>query len=203
MLIRFFENLVGKISIHAPREGCDPGVRDRRAAKRNFNPRTPRGVRPGDVLLIISQSHFNPRTPRGVRPSSLTRPSITNNFNPRTPRGVRLENSPLYQNRVYFNPRTPRGVRLQPGYECKVSDEFQSTHPARGATFECTLLFVFLVISIHAPREGCDLRPSITPAERLNFNPRTPRGVRRPRWGQRSWCSRFQSTHPARGATKQ
>ena len=100
-------------------------------------------------------------------------------FNPRTPRGVRLENSPLYQNRVYFNPRTPRGVRLQPGYECKVSDEFQSTHPARGAT----------VLDGVRGRGAPD------------FNPRTPRGVRPSNRPNQTYSERFQSTHPARGAT--
>ena len=35
---------------------------------------------------------------------------------------------------------------------------FQSTHPARGATFNLGHNFGLLyVISIHAPREGCDL----------------------------------------------
>ena len=56
-----------------------------------------------------------------------------------------------------FNPRTPRGVRLL--YLRPVSNHFvfQSTHPARGATFT------------NAANRG----------ERFNFNPRTPRGVRR------------------------
>ena len=34
-----------------------------------------------------------------------------------------------------------------------------------------------------------------------NFNPRTPHGVRRPRWPTPWRCSRFQPTHPSRGAT--
>ena len=57
-------------------------------------------------------------------------------------------------------------------------------------------------ISIHAPREGCDLpflfyhRPTL-----LYFNPRTPRGVRQRRIGDSTESSVFQSTHPARGAT--
>ena len=33
---------------------------------------------------------------------------------------------------------------------------FQSTHPARGATFNQTDLQLQSKISIHAPREGCD-----------------------------------------------
>ena len=34
-------------------------------------------------------------------------------------------------------------------------------------------------ISIHAPREGCDMLPDDTVRHEVNFNPRTPRGVRR------------------------
>ena len=56
-------------------------------------------------------------------------------------------------------------------------------------------------ISIHAPLAGCDhgtWRPTPFPA---NFNPRTPCGVRLHRPCRSSVKSRFQSTHPLRGAT--
>ena len=33
---------------------------------------------------------------------------------------------------------------------------FQSTHPVRGATAKSSVCANFWVISIHAPREGCD-----------------------------------------------
>ena len=58
-----------------------------------------------------------------------------------------------------------------------------------------------MVISIHAPREGCDTRHIAYRAQKMDFNPRTPHGVRLPwlwLWGR--WCA-FQSTHPVRGAT--
>ena len=57
--------------------------------------------------------------------------------------------------------------------------EFQSTHPARGAT--CTTLQAFCKasISIHAPREGCDIGHLLRERDIADFNPRTPRGVRR------------------------
>ena len=80
--------------------------------------------------------------------------------------------------------------------------KFQSTHPARGATYQFNSIQpIIKCISIHAPREGCDhtlchaLKTGLisihAPREgcddcgaginpRLeNFNPRTPRGVRR------------------------
>ena len=102
------------ISIHAPREGCDPMTPVTRWPSRYFNPRTPRGVRRGDGLA----------EPGGHGD---------------------------------FNPRTPRGVRRAAGGGKVMDIEFQSTHPARGATgaHRFSLIPVF-VISIHAPREGCD-----------------------------------------------
>ena len=85
-------------------------------------------------------------------------------------------------------------------------DEFQSTHPLRGATFHVSLDLLARFISIHAPLAGCDGNPSqgwkpcheisihaplagcdggnkIIAAADLNFNPRTPCGVRRAKMG--------------------
>ena len=78
----------------------------------------------------------------------------------------------------YFNPRTPRGVRLLLLFHSNHRGLFQSTHPARGATKLRLFQVKQLIISIHAPREGCDKMPDIQRGRSLNFNPRTPRGVR-------------------------
>ena len=80
---------------------------------------------------------------------------------------------------VHFNPRTPRGVRRDHLEALTCSGVFQSTHPARGAT--CTTLQAFCKasISIHAPREGCDIGHLLRERDIADFNPRTPRGVRR------------------------
>ena len=52
---------------------------------------------------------------------------------------------------------------------------FQSTHPVRGATaVDDLVLRVQLAISIHAPREGCDLISPTEYALAEHFNPRTP-----------------------------
>ena len=57
--------------------------------------------------------------------------------------------------------------------------QFQSTHPVRGATFIPEPHARPIRISIHAPREGCDIPVMVV------------------------FCgfSKFQSTHPVRGAT--
>ena len=78
---------------------------------------------------------------------------------------------------------------------------FQSTHPARGATQRLDALGHIPGISIHAPREGCDWRQPVAFSVRSDFNPRTPRGVRRSGLTRWAISQVFQSTHPARGAT--
>ena len=78
---------------------------------------------------------------------------------------------------------------------------FQSTHPARGATVLIARPGIHPLISIHAPREGCDRRSGRRFPCRRNFNPRTPRGVRHRAIGAWQAELEFQSTHPARGAT--
>ena len=117
----------------------------------------------------------------------------------------------------HFNPRTPRGVRRKTDEEYYTELEFQSTHPARGATTWLLVLdragTIFQSthpargatrrrwwrgrtappISIHAPREGCDA-PRL-PGRKVSddFNPRTPRGVRR---GSPTICKLFWHFNP-------
>ena len=101
---------------------------------------------------------------------------------------------------------------------------FQFTHPGRGATLILTLDDHGCLVSIHAPREGCDRAVSRDPGTQDGFNSRTPGGVRRlftpanvgksivsihaPREGCDIMIPRndydffqFQFTHPGRGAT--
>ena len=56
---------------------------------------------------------------------------------------------------------------------------FQSTHPVRGATNAASNCSTISIISIHAPREGCDRHQD----------------------SRRHGKTSFQSTHPVRGAT--
>ena len=59
--------------------------------------------------------------------------------------------------RIGFNSRTPGGVRL---YR---RQDYEGSKP----------------VSIHAPREGCDIVSVITRELHIRFNSRTPGGVRR------------------------
>ena len=80
--------------------------------------------------------------------------------------------------------------------------EFQSTHPVWGATKPLTLLVLAQLISIHAPRVGCD--QGLAAVSVLGLI-----SIHAPRVGcdlEISSCStspwRFQSTHPVWGATR-
>ena len=127
---------------------------------------------------------------------------------------------------MYFNPRTPCGVRLQRRQPLGRDNAFQSTHPLRGATCQCSGgWYSWPVISIHAPLAGCDDKLSGSGSGGAYFNPRTPCGVRRDDYCRNGCCPRisihaplagcdaaerlknaqaaeFQSTHPLRGATR-
>ena len=65
------------------------------------------------------------------------------------------------------------------GHSGRICYRFQSTHPVRGATATRANESATAAISIHAPREGCD----VVAVEQLRRD------------------LRFQSTHPVRGAT--
>ena len=215
------------ISIHAPREGCDP-----------------RMVRSASQLSLFQSTH-------PARGATFILPVFAgwHNISIHAPReGCDGTPPGSSSGRSDFNPRTPRGVRLKPLLAHSSLFQFQSTHPARGATRGSPGYRIFpSSISIHAPREGCDRPPLQRPRARFYFNPRTPRGVRRhawppalrrcnlyfnprtPRGVRRRWRAStplranfnprtprgvrlrstsvlmapavFQSTHPARGAT--
>ena len=166
----------------------------------------------------------SPHPVRGATGSRSCWPPSQCHFNPRTPRGVRRDTGIGPHGDANFNPRTPRGVRRRPRVETAPQAEFQSTHPARGATWARLFQSRSHNISIHAPREGCDEAQGVSANKSSYFNPRTPRGVRpalraclsepsvisihAPREGcdqsrraDMPSVREFQSTHPARGAT--
>ena len=86
----------------------------------------------------------------------------------------------------------------------KTSDSkaFQSTHPVRGATRGGITLELGQRISIHAPREGCDLRHRNLGGGQSRFQSTHPvRGATQD-GGRTQNAQQFQSTHPVRGATR-
>ena len=102
---------------------------------------------------------------------------------------------------------------------------FQSTHPVRGATYKPCSCPIWIEISIHAPRAGCDLDIHNHLKEQDEFQSTHPvRGatnvstgsadgsgisIHAPRAGcdelfhpTGDYSGQFQSTHPVRGATR-
>ena len=192
------------ISIHAPLAGCDASHRRDNARHGYFNPRTPCGVRRRSGGASARCARFQSTHPlRGATPPG---------------------RDDMVSGR-HFNPRTPCGVRLYYIFRGQKRAIFQSTHPLRGATRQKQRAINANVISIHAPLAGCDAKSAATPSRRINFNPRTPCGVRHFRaWLRKptqeisihaplAGCdlaralvdarnAEFQSTHPLRGATR-
>ena len=79
---------------------------------------------------------------------------------------------------------------------------FQSTPPARGATYPYVFDALYPIISIHAPREGGDRLPALASTAAKLFQSTPPREGGDGRF--LFHCSAaliFQSTPPARGAT--
>ena len=219
--------LDGAISIHAPREGCDGSSPGRATAPPTISIHAPReGCDTGRPMAGASSRLFQSTHPaRGATLTAAATSSTGSSFQSTHPaRGATTQYPKIARRKFYFNPRTPRGVRLligvyslglrsisihAPREGCDVSwyttnslkHQFQSTHPARGATLSsphrpfshrdfnprtprgvrpvCRSIWeVGKKISIHAPREGCDPCPTVPFMRRSYFNPRTPRGVR-------------------------
>ena len=117
-------------------------------------------------------------------------------------RGATWENREQQLKRNHFNPRSPHGERRRQRVGTGAQSGFQSTLPARGATRVKTFHRVGVEISIHAPRTGSDGRAVRIGADGRDFNPRSPHGERLQLPSKPPFPLRFQSTLPARGATR-
>ena len=93
--------------------------------------------------------------------------------------GCDVTSLPKYLLNTRFNSRTPGGVRPNANALRNMREQFQFTHPGRGATMAIGVYDPQYVVSIHAPREGCDWLTLPLLDWGLCFNSRTPGGVRR------------------------
>ena len=170
----------------------------------HFNPRSPHGERHLALIhsdreklisihaprtgsdryhstLRVNPIYFNPRSPHGERLFTIPFIALTSDFNPRSPHGERrptLSFRPRHGG--YFNPRSPHGERPSHSLLHDFDKHFnpRSPHGERP----------FLPCAAHAPYS--------------NFNPRSPHGERRYRVIGGMGGREFQSTLPARGATR-
>ena len=195
--------LVVRVSIHAPREGCDVGA---------------------DVVQSYNELFQFTHPGRGATRDRSTQSLRLGGFNSRTPGGVRQIPLNIWIAEVSVSIHAPReGCDQDTPKTSRKNNTFQFTHPGRGATRRVLPLPHATMVSIHAPREGCDLmhaettitddsfnsrtpggvrpRAATPPAPICGFNSRTPGGVRRSPASSVAVTPTFQFTHPGRGAT--
>ena len=170
-------------------------------------------------------THFNPRPPQGERPDTF-RPQVVNEQFQSTPPARGATDSQIYlsvhavisihaprkgsDNKsiksppipLYFNPRPPQGERPTAKFTFPFTLSFQSTPPARGATWHGNLYGHPTKDFNPRPPQGerlCRYRSDKT--EQEHFNPRPPQGERQQAIKIIMRFLVFQSTPPARGAT--
>ena len=152
------DGIADVISIHAARVGCDTGRQRLNTEWGYFNPRSPSGLR-----LIARISTFC-----GLLKFQSTQPEWAATVFPLLQPAVK-EN---------FNPRSPSGLRQKWIWCLALWRIFQSTQPEWAATKIGVPWFVFVAISIHAARVGCDSTRSDFSSIKPYFNPRSPSGLR-------------------------
>ena len=102
---------------------------------------------------------------------------------------------------ISFNSRTPGGVRLEHRVLVAALGLVSIHAPREGCDLILSCIALSALVSIHAPREGCDLTIDAYSSSATGFNSRTPGGVRPARATICTATTRFQFTHPGRGAT--
>ena len=193
------------ISIHAPRTGSDPRRSPARRRNAPFQSTLPaRGATRARKTRQSSFAPFQSTLPaRGATCSSFAfcptrRISI---HAPRT--GSDRWSWRRKSIGRYFNPRSPHGERLSGGGKNSPPPQISIHAPRTGSDCRAEDFPRAVAISIHAPRTGSDTE---TPADYIkrecNFNPRSPHGERPEDYGTKWRCWEFQSTLPARGATR-
>ena len=146
-----------RISIHAPRVGCDLPSPPPLPLQPNFNPRTPGGVRRARRCVRLLAHPFQSTHPGWGATGGDNAPLCGAEFQSTHPGwGATIALIMPVQKEKYFNPRTPGGVRLPADQFPTLRVVFQSTHPGWGATSITSALLSIPYISIHAPRVGCD-----------------------------------------------
>ena len=173
-----------QISIHAPHAGCDSYEQIAKTYSVAFQSTHPmRGATRDVVRLIKKQNDFNPRTPCGVRPAARKKAEA----------------------RYFISIHAPHAGCDEAAERFRTAwEQFQSTHPMRGATIPYDSHHVLRGISIHAPHAGCDHIVDMDGREYCEISIHAPHAGCDPvsfEGVTGSPSKRFQSTHPMRGAT--
>ena len=180
--LRLPRHAPGDISIHAPRTGSDRNGCCVSGAGLSFQSTlpargaTPAAGNPGGGTIFQSTLPARGATCPGQ--SSL---QLECNFNPRSPHGERRHHLAKMAGVKFISIHAPRTG----------SDRYsRDNHHCLG------------LISIHAPRTGSDELRALQRDVHEHFNPRSPHGERQGIAGGAASRDPFQSTLPARGATR-
>ena len=172
-------------------------------AWQNFNPRSPCGERPRQVVGHVQRVDISTHAPRAGSDRLLHQPQGPRPyFNPRSPCGERRYSHRPWWPPSGFQPTLPvRGATCIRAIRCRVRPLFQPTLPVRGATaFHCGYSFHQVDFN---PRSPCGERhgPVCPFPPPVHFNPRSPCGERPVGWRDVFRSRLFQPTLPVRGAT--
>ena len=201
-IILMMADLIGGISIHAPRGGSDRDCAEGRK-HRPISIHAPRGGsdeirRRAGVPLNVFQSTLP------VGGATVHRPPNNKKFyiSIHAPRGGSdTADGRWHEPAGHFNPRSPWGERLGPPRRSRGQKEFQSTLPVGGATKSDLPGQNKRRISIHAPHGGSDGNGNGANGGARYFNPRSPWGERPAAIRAAAQAALFQSTLPVGGAT--
>ena len=170
--------MLGIISIHAPREGCDgPRYRSHGGALRFQSTHPARGAtgcaggpeNNCEISIHAPREGCDPVCETGGRQKGISIHA------PREGCDYFLIHENIIVSISIHAPREGCDSTKTPGCRAK---EISIHAPREGCDLERHFYFSKKTISIHAPREGCDPPPPALRKTPSNFNPRTPRGVR-------------------------
>ena len=187
-----------------------------------FNPRSPHGERRENPLRHLRGNHFNPRSPHGERLDKLLPPPILKRFQSTLPaRGATCSQPLLFPMTLTISihaPRTGSDVKCQDALivaapisihaprtgsdeatagKILAEMEFQSTLPARGATWSFLICPSFAQFQSTLPARGATAAAVPVAIAVLHFNPRSPHGERRAeRASIRAGCCYFNPRSP-------
>ena len=126
---------------------------------RRFQSTLPARGATGSVKRIRQVRHISIHAPRTGSDSRMQMArGVVSHFNPRSPHGERRPSRVIVCAGATFQSTLPaRGATFLPPPSSPARAIFQSTLPARGATPDLLVGHVAVLISIHAPRTGSDL----------------------------------------------
>ena len=115
--------------------------------------------------------------------------------------GATLVERFIYPKIDCFNSRTPCGVRRNTFFSLITFSRFNSRTPCGVRPMYYSSNNNHYIVSIHAPRVGCDYLLIMLVSLLIGFNSRTPCGVRLISTSISPSIIKFQFTHPVWGAT--